>query len=131
MPRIIKCKGHPEWDTQVASLKWLRLNYLDAYNSVIKINNESKRSIIGRKMDKAAGLHAGASDLFIAYPTQQFHGLWLEIKPEGWKLTPSKKPHYDRQVAFIMKMRKMNYWGDMGIGIDECIFIMDKYLRGN
>lgn len=119
----------PETKTQIAILKWLKLYNPIAYEHIIKIDNEGKRSKIGNIIAVQSGLHKGASDLFLSYPVKQFHGCYLEIKPENWKLTPSKKEHYDSQMRFIEKMRKVGYAADLRIGFDSCIEFLMIYLN--
>ena len=37
------------------------------------------------------GVKAGVSDLFLAYPNPNFHGLWIELKSEKGKKSPEQK----------------------------------------
>ncbi len=119
---------YPETKTQMAVVQWLKLYHPEAFKHVIKIDNEGRRTGVGHAVAVKAGLHIGASDLFIAYPVTPYHGCFLEIKPDGWKLTPSKQKHYDSQMAFIQKMRRAGYAADLRIGVDECIEFLTSYL---
>ncbi len=119
----------PEMRVQIALLDWLSKFHPEAFRHVIKIDNEGKRSKVGHHLAKRAGLHLGASDIFIAWPNRNGHGLWLEIKPDGWTCTASDKEHVDRQIAFINKMIIRGYAGKLGVGIDECIKIVTEYLK--
>lgn len=120
----------PESQVQKAALQWLRLFHPLARECVIKIDNEGKRTPAGHALAIELGLHKGASDLFIAWPTPNYPGLWLEVKPPGFKVTKSKLEHYESQMRFINLMRSRGYYADMGIGIDQCISIIKNYLSG-
>lgn len=77
------------------------------------------------------GLHPGASDLFLAWPTNKYPGLWVEVKPPLFKVTKSNLAHYESQMEFIRLMLSQGYHADMGIGVDACIDIFKFYLKGN
>lgn len=77
------------------------------------------------------GLHVGAADYFIAYPTIKHYGCFIEVKPEGWKLTKSKQAHYDSQMAFGKKMTDKGYAFYFCIGIDELIAATENYLKSD
>lgn len=89
----------------------------------IHIPNEGKRSWHYGKKLKRLGLKKGVSDLFIPYPTYQHAGLWLEIKKIGGKLTTS-------QSAWLNKMRDLGYVAEVGFGYDQCVKIIQDYMRG-
>jgi hypothetical protein len=120
----------PETRVQIALIEWIKLQYPITANFIIKIDNEGRRSPMGHSLSIQSGLHIGASDLFIAYPCGGYHGLFLEIKREKWRLTPSQKEHVDRQLAFIDKMKSQGYQGQLGIGLVECMKIVKHYLEG-
>lgn len=119
----------PEERTQSATLKWLHHQYPKVFQYVVKIDNEGIRSYKGHARAKSLGLHVGASDLLIAWPTTKFSGLWLEVKPDGWKPYHTKKERLANQKAFIEKMITVGYWADMGIGFDHCRDIINNYLQ--
>lgn len=125
-PRKKRSSLFPESQVQKGLLEWLSLYNHEVRKRVIKIDNEGSRN---NALAVVLGLHPGASDLFIAWPTRHYAGLWLEIKRPNYKVTPSGREHYDRQVNFIKLMRESGYWADMGIGIDECMAIVENYLN--
>lgn len=124
-------KLKPEEITQISVVKWLALQHPSLARLIIKIDNEGKRAMIGHVIAKRMGLHKGASDMFIAFPTKKYAGLWLEVKPDGWKPSKAKKEHLDNQWNFIYKMREVGYWADMGIGFDHCLAIINNYIASN
>lgn len=113
----------------MALCDYIRLQYPRYFPYIIKITNEGKRSRLGNWLMAKMGMHVGASDIFIALPLWGFHGLFIEVKPPKYKVTPSKKKHHDEQMAFILKMRDKGYVAEMGIGLKECISIVDTYFK--
>ena len=74
------------------------------------------------KKRKAMGMKPGVPDLFIAWPTKKFHGLWIEIKKYG------KKPRA-AQEAFLILMEQKGYatiWSD---NINDLIQKADAYFE--
>jgi len=129
---IKKKKGKglfPETKVQLAIVKYIKLKYPHAAKFIIKIDNEGKRTVQGHELAKRCGLHIGASDLFIAKPTLEYYGLWLEIKKDGWKMVPSNQKHTEKQLSFIDRMNSVGYKADIGVGIDECMKIVDEYFK--
>ena len=119
----------PESVVQVDLLRWLGLQHPEARRAVIRIGNEGKRTAAGHSLATALGMYSGASDLFLAFPSNGFHGLFLEIKPPGWKRTPSKMPHHQRQLDFIEHMKSLRYAGGVGVGFEGCVKILSDYLK--
>ncbi len=129
----------PEREVQVAVLQWLQLYNPLARKCIIKIDNEGKRKTIisngksipvGDILAVKMGLHVGASDLFLAYPTDRYPGLWVEVKPPLFKVTKSNREHFEKQMEFIILMRDRGYYADVGVGVDQCIEIFKTYLKG-
>lgn len=116
----------PEADTCRAWLKWLALQYPQAYYHLVRIDNEG---LTNRANAVSLGLHVGASDYFLAWPTLKHYGAWIEVKPDGWKLTKSKHEHYDRQLKFGNKMMAKGYAFYFCVGIDELIKAINDYLN--
>ena len=135
-PRLVKRKVKkrrsslfPESAVQRDVLKWMGLQYPEARRAVVRIANEGKRTAAGHSLATALGMHVGASDIFLAYPSRGYHGLWLEVKPPGWKPTPSKMPHHQRQLDFIEHMKSLGYAGEVGVGLEGCVKILSDYLK--
>lgn len=75
-------------------------------------------------------MHKGASDWFIAYPSNGYYGLWIEIKPEGWSGPKGQlqQEHHQRQINFIKRMRAQGYAAEMCVGLDQIIKTVTEYL---
>ena len=72
-------------------------------------------------------------DLFIAEPRDVFHGLFLEVKPEGGKLFNKNDdpvtPHIAEQAECINKLIDKRYAAFFACGFDQAKSIIDNYLR--
>ena len=64
---------------------------------------------------------------------QNYHGLYLEIKKDGEKLTKKdgswRTPHIAEQAEMLEKLRQAGYKAEFGVGFSECKQIIDDYLR--
>ena len=121
-----KKRQNPEDKTCLAWLEWLTYQYPPVRNHVIKIDNEG---MTNRAKAVSLGLHLKASDYFIAWPTLQFYGFWLEVKPDGWKPnSKAKREHMEGQQAFGLKMLNKGYQFSFCVGVDECINATTLYL---
>ncbi len=85
------------------------------------IGNERKASYFAGFIMKKMGVLKGASDLFMAWPNQGFHGLFIEVKSKIGKPTPEQK-------AFIQRMRDAGYKAEICYGAEEVINTMQEYL---
>ena len=75
------------------------------------------------------GLRPGASDLFIAWPTRTYHGLWLEVK-RNKKYTMSERntDTWKAQESFIEDMKSVGFAGEFCYGWIDGKRIIESYL---
>lgn len=83
---------------QRAVIQWAALN-LSTYpqlkwlfhipNGGMYGNTKEDRQIRGARM-RAAGVKKGVFDLMLPYPVGQWHGLFIEMKKKGGKLSPEQ-----------------------------------------
>lgn len=118
-----------EREIQKAFVEFVKLKYPREYRALIKIDNEGVRSPAGHHYAKLMGLHKGASDIFIAVSRGGYHGLWIEIKPDHYKVTNSNRAHHLEQMAFLEQMIENGYCGAMCIGLDACISFTEEYFK--
>ncbi len=102
--------------------------------------------------DYAAGLHLtmnqarirkslqsgrGWSDMFIAYPSRGYHGLYLELKREGVAIYVSRgsrkgklvsNEQIEVEAAFLKRMNNLGYFGRFAVGYDKATKIIDWYF---
>lgn len=110
-----------ESQEQVALMDWLRLQYPDVALHTIYITNERKQSPRMGALFKRKGLLPGASDLFIAWPNANFHGLFIELKTKAGIVSPTQK-------EFLQRMNAKGYLARVARGADEGIEIIKEYL---
>ena len=84
-------------------------------------------------MLKAIQKDKGYPDLFIIEPRNRFHGLFLEIKPEGTKLlkkdlTPVN-PHVQEQYNYLSILRGLGFDAHFAVGFDDAKKKIDTYLK--
>lgn len=120
---------YPETRVQITILEWLALQHPRARKHVVKIRNEGAYKGGGLYVAIKAGLHIGASDFILAYPLGNFHGAWIEVKPDGYKVTKSNKEHHDNQMEFIELMRSVGFFAEMIIGVDQGIDALKRYFN--
>lgn len=75
---------------------------------------------------KAEGLTNGVSDLFLAHSDGKHHGLWVEMKNVGKKLSDMSKS----QLTWQKDMIKAGYIAELAIGQDSARKIITSYIKG-
>jgi hypothetical protein len=72
--------------------------------------------------------------LFIAYPSGNFHGLFIEVKTE--KANPflkngniSKNKHIQEQYKVLLELERKGYLAEFGVGFEGCKKIIKNYLN--
>ena len=115
--------NHPtERQEQETVVSFINAQYPFLRNHTIKIHNEGKCSeFVGKKLN-AQGRLAGASDLFIAWPTKKYYGLFIEMKSKKGK--PTKV-----QLEFLERMSNSGYFACCCCGADNAIATITAYLE--
>ncbi len=72
-------------------------------------------------------------DLFIAYPTEEYHGLFIELKADNAKVylkdgTLSKEKHIQEQEAMLDRLRALGYRASFAKGFDQAKELIDDYI---
>ena len=77
----------------------------------------------------------GWPDIFIAEPGKRFkyHGLFIELKAEGTKITNAKgfpaTPHIAEQFLILERLSCKGYKAEFAVGFDEAKKLIDDYLK--
>ena len=58
---------------------------------------------------KAEGVKAGVPDICLPFPNKGYHGLYLEAKKKGGRVSPEQK-------RFIQYLESQNYWVEVAFG---------------
>ncbi len=115
-----KKRGNPESKVCIALWEWFQLQYPKYANRYLRFEVKQS-SKIQQAILKAEGNKAGTSDIFIAIPSDDFCGLWLEVKADKGRMS-------DNQIDFQDEMEP-DYYCRTGKGIDECISIVTEYME--
>jgi hypothetical protein len=115
-------KRHSESNEQIAAMDWLRAQHPQIALHTLHIGNERKATYYAGYIMKRMGVLKGASDLFMAWPSRGFHGLFVEVKSRIGKPTPD-------QTAFIERMNSVGYYACVCYGAEEVIRTITWYLQ--
>ena len=115
-------KRHTESNEQIVAMDWLRMQHPNVAEHTLHIGNERKATYYMGYIMKRMGVLKGASDIFMAWPTKSYHGLFIEVKSKKGKPTP-------HQLAFLERMNAVGYLGKVCYGADEVISTMMDYLH--
>jgi hypothetical protein len=113
---------------QRALVKWIRTQRIFD-GLLIKLNNEGKRSEGQGWNLKLMGMEPGAFDLFLAYPTKTYHGLWIEVK-QNRKYSPSEmaKSSFSAQLKFGERMISVGFAAHFCYGWEDGKKIIEDYI---
>ena len=111
-----------EYQEGINLMQWA-LYHPIAKNHLIHIPNEGKRSWKEGKKKKQEGIKSGVSDYFLAYPSNNKHGLWIELKRRSKqaKLT-------ENQAIWLVRMEKSGYATKVAYGWEEAKKFILEYL---
>ena len=112
-------------------------DYIRAQYPKVMFNSDmsgATRLTIGQAVAmKRLRSNRGWPDLFLAEPRAIFHGLFIELKPEGTKLykrdTTPATPHIAEQETCLFELENRGYAAAFGVGFDDTKFIIDTYLN--
>jgi len=116
---------------QQAFIQWSELApliYRDKRDGFINdylaaIPNGGKRSKREAARLKKEGVKAGVSDLFFAYPTTRYHGLWIEFKTDR-----AGSVLRENQQDWLAKMKRLEYQYAVPTSVTQAIDIIEVYL---
>lgn len=116
---------------QQAFIQWARLAPL-IYNGkrdgfikdclIANANGGARSKIEGARLKKE-GVTPGVSDLFFAYPTKTYHGLWIEFKTEEKHSLLT-----ENQQQWLANMQRLNYQIAVPRNLQQAIDMIEIYL---
>jgi len=112
-------------------VKWGR-NRDRRFHLIFAIPNAGKRSFRLAAYMRAEGLLAGVPDICCAFPSGNYHGLWIELKhaPPGMQIQTRLRKVSNEQKEFLNRLREQGYATAVCFGADEAIDTLNKYLEG-
>ena len=111
-----------EHTEQVALIQWYRMQYPKHSKYLWAIPNGSHRHIVTAVKLKAEGVMPGVSDIFLMIPKGGWHGLFIEMKVKGGKLSDSQKEFMGMAIL-------MGYQAVVCFGFDEAKDAITEYLK--
>lgn len=111
-----------EHQEQVMLITWFRLQHKQYAKYLWAIPNGGSRHIVAAVKLKAEGVMAGVSDCFLMIPKGGWHGLFIEMKVKGGKLS-------DSQREFMGMAILMGYQAVVCFGFDEAKDAITEYLK--
>jgi hypothetical protein len=113
-----------EHEEQKALIEWAdyqRFNGRKIREDLHAIPNGGQRHpAVAAKM-KAEGVTAGIPDLMLTIPVAPYHGLFIELKARGGRLTEKQGEHIER-------LRERGYHAVCCVGFDEARIAIERYL---
>lgn len=100
------------------------------------VNNPSKysRAMYSRLNGRAYPDLFVAVTMLIPGTVSAYHGLFIEIKREGTRLVKRDgtwaDKHVEEQAAMLDALNREGYAAVFGVGLDQCIEIIDAYMKG-
>ncbi len=113
-------RRHLEDDHARLLATWARYHPL-LKTRLFHIPNGGMRGIREAARLKSMGVLAGVPDFFIPLARGKYHGMFLELKAPGGKLTES-------QAAFLAHADADGYFCVCAVGFDEARAWIEKYL---
>ena len=113
--------SNPEEQVQSAFIEYLKYQYpkIRYCASLGGIRTSMRQAVKATR----TGCVKGFPDLQILHANTKDHGLFLEIKPHK-KAYPTKE-----QKEWIEYLNEKGYYAKCCKGIDECISIIDSYMK--
>lgn len=103
-------KSRVEEQNQVAFVAWFRTQY-PQYANLLTLGSFGE-NIGERRMArlKQMGLTPGFPDLYLAFPTEHYHGLYIEMKKKNGKVTAIQKKIHELLKEQGYAVHVAYYW---------------------
>lgn len=113
-----------EHNEQVALIGWARcqrFNGTPIADDLHAIPNGGQRHPAVAAKLKAEGVTPGIPDLMLTIPVSPYHGMFIEMKSRGGRLTEPQREHIER-------LRARGYHAVCCVGFDEARVAIERYL---
>ncbi len=87
----------PEQIAQINIINWFTHQFPELEPDLHHFANERKCTLMEGRLLKRMGVKKGVADFFLAFPQNQYAGLWVELKVNGGKLSPEQKSFLARK----------------------------------
>lgn len=118
--------NHKESDEQISLFQWSKLMQVKHPELALlhSIPNGGKRNAREASRLKQEGSLAGVSDIFLPVARLGYHGLYIELKVKGGKLS-------DNQRWWIEETTKQGYYSTVCFGWEDARKVIEVYLGGS
>ena len=107
---------------QIVFVRWFKGYYPQFQSLLMSIpNGQNVGPVVGQRM-KDMGQLKGAPDLLLAVPVGPFHGLFIEMKTEGGRVTTSQKEIHEY-------LREQGYAVYVCYCANEAMKVTNEYLK--
>lgn len=119
-----------ESQIQKAYFSWVRMKALQdpRYEMIIKVPNETRGNFCWLRKMLAEGLAKGFPDILCLHPVEPFHGMALEFKKKGGKVSKEQE-RWLRKLSEAGWLAQVVYNVEMAISITESYFDFCKESR--
>lgn len=93
----------------------------DRYKNIFAIPNGGHRDKVTGARMKAEGARAGVPDIFVAVPSAGMHGLFIEMKIKGGRLS-------DKQEVWRDRLKQHGYGFVVCYGVEEALGVLSDYF---
>ena len=107
-----------ETQAQIAVVDYCRILGIP----IVHIPNEGKRSPRQGSEEVRMGLSKGFPDLFLPVPRGKYHGMMIEMKVTGGRLSPEQR-------KWLVLLRDSGYATAVCFGSREAINTIEKYMN--
>lgn len=117
--------NHEEDNEQITLLRWtiFASGKYPELRLLFHIPNGGLRGKAEAARFKAMGVKSGVPDLFLPVARSGAHGLFIEMKASGGRVSPNQK-------EWISELEKQGYSAAVCFGWDEARGVLEKYLKG-
>ncbi len=124
VPPKRKPRDNEESRIQMAVIRWWSAKHREfgvPEQLLFAIPNGGRRDVIGAAILKKEGQRNGVSDLMLAVPRAQFHGLFLELKTSTGVLSIA-------QTGFLADVSTQGYASFACYDYDSAVKLIENYL---
>lgn len=113
-----------EAEEQMAVIKWAELmsNKHPCLKWLYHTPNGGSRNVAEAANLKRMGVKAGVPDLCLPYPSNGYHGLYIEMKRDGGRLTAAQRD-------YLAWLNENGYRAVVCYGTGHAIKVLEYYLQ--
>ncbi len=115
---------NPEQVDHINIVNWFNYQFPELAEDFHHFANERRCSIQQGRTLKRMGVKKGVADFFLAVPSGNSHGLWIELKTGKGRLSPE-------QIKFLERKSSRGFIAVAVWGFDDAVEVIKTYLKNN